>query len=151
MRGDLKTAMREKDTNRLNVLRALLAEVTNAAKTNKPISTDMQLLSLLRKRAASAKSAGEEFKSAGREDLMEKEEGQAKMMEEYADAVETMSKDELRDAVIKTVEEVKGATNGKINMGDVLKKLLGPGGHLDGKPVERSEVARIVKEVLTMS
>ena len=73
------------------------------------------------------------------------------MLEEYADNVETMSKDDLRDAVIQTVDEVKAEATGKINMGDVLKKLLGPGGRLDGKPVERSEVARIVKEVLTIS
>jgi len=30
----------------------------------------------------------------------------------------------------------------------VLKRLLGLGGMLEGKPVERSEVARMVKEVL---
>ena len=54
LRSDLKTAMKAKDTPRLNVLRALLADVTNSAKTSNPIKTDMQLLSLLRKRAAAA-------------------------------------------------------------------------------------------------
>lgn len=148
IRNDLKTAMKEKDKNRLNVLRGLLSEVTNSAKTNSPIKTDMQLLSLLRKRAASAKHASSEFKSAGREDLVEAEEGQAKVLEEYAGGVETMSTEDIRDAVAKTVDEVKGSSSGKVNMGDVLKKLLGPGGHLEGKPVERAEVARMVKEVL---
>jgi hypothetical protein len=143
--------MKEKDTTRLNVLRGLLAEVTNSAKANNPIKSDMQLLSLLRKRAASAKQASSEFKSAGRQDLVEQEEGQMNVLEEYAGDVETMSKDDIRDVVIKTVDETKGQSDGKINMGDVLKKLLGPGGSLEGKPVERSEVARIVKEVLTMS
>lgn len=145
--------MKGKDTNRLAVLRGLLAEVTNAAKTNNPVKTDMQLLTLLKKRAATAKQASDEFKSAGRQDLVEKEEAQVSILEEYAGDVQTMSSDDIRDMVIKTVEDTKAqqTTPGKINMGDVLKKLLAPGGSLDGKPVERAEVARIVKEVLTMS
>ena len=140
--------MKAKDTNRLNVLRTILAEVTNQAKTSNPINTDMQLLSLLRKRAAAAKTAGAEFKAAGRQDLTEQEERQAAVMEEYAGGVETMSESDVRDAVNAVVDEVKAAAQGKINMGDVLKKLLSPGGSLDGKPVERSEVARIVKNAL---
>lgn len=145
--------MKEKDTNRLNVLRGLLAEVTNAAKTNNPVKTDMQLLSMLKKRAATAKQASGEFKSAGRDDLVEKEEDQVKVLEEYAGDVKTLSTDDIRDAVMKTVDEAKAQQSapGKINMGDILKRLLAPGGILDGKPVEKAEVARIVKEVLTMS
>ena len=141
--------MKAKDTNRLNVLRTILAEVTNQAKTSNPINTDMQLLSLLRKRAAAAKTAGAEFKAAGRQDLTEQEERQAAVMEEYAGGVAVMSESDLRDAVGKVVDEVKAAAQGKINMGDVLKRLLAPGGSLDGKPVERSEVARLVKNALS--
>jgi uncharacterized protein len=144
--------MKNKDTTRLNVLRGLLAEVTNSAKTNNAIKTDMQLLSLLKKRAASAQQASDEFRKAGREDLVEQEEDQTKILEEYAGEVKTMSTDDIREAVIQTVDEVRGqAAGAKINMGDVLKKLLSPGGSLDGKPVDRSEVARIVKDVLTVS
>lgn len=151
LRADLKTAMKEKDTTRLNVLRGLLAEVTNSAKTATPFKTDMQLLSLLRKRAASARAASEEFKAAGRNDLVEQENDQAKVLNEYAGGVETMSADEIRDVVMTTVDEAKAQQGSKVNMGEVLKKLLGPGGSLDGKPVEKKEVASIVKEVLSMS
>jgi len=149
LRSDLKTAMKAKDTNRLNVLRALLAEVTNQAKTSNPFKTDMQLVSLLRKRAAAAKSAGAEFKAAGRQDLVEQEDRQAAVMEEYAGSVETMSESDIRNAVSEAVEEIRAAAEGKVNMGDVLKKLLAPGGSLDGKPVERSEVAKLVKNALS--
>lgn len=140
--------MKEKDQNRLNALRGLLAEVTNQAKTSNPIKTDMQLLSLLRKRTAQAKAAGEEFKAAGREDLLEKEESQVAIFEEYAGGVETMSENDITDAVTKVVEEMKAVAEGKVNMGEVLKKLLGSGGSLEGKPVDRSEVARLVKKAL---
>lgn len=148
LKGDLKTAMKAKDTNRLNALRGLLAEVTNQAKTTNPIKTDMQLLSLLRKRTTAAKAAGEEFKAAGREDLLEKEEAQAAIFEEYAGGVETMPESDVKAAVTKVVDEAKAIAEGKVNMGDVLKKILGPGGSLEGKPVDRSEVARIVKQAL---
>ncbi|KAK6396926.1 hypothetical protein LTR65_007424 [Meristemomyces frigidus] len=148
LRTDLKTAMKAKDASRLSVLRALLAEVTNSAKTSTPIKTDMQLLSILRKRAAAAKTARAEFESAGRQDLVEQEDKQAAIIEEYAGGVETTSESDIRDAVSKVVGEVKAAAAGKVNMGDVLKKLLAPGGSLDGKPVEKSQVAKAVKEVL---
>lgn len=147
LRTDLKTAMKDNDTNRKNVLRNLLAEITNAAKTSSPMKSDMQLLSLLRKRAAASRSAGTEFANAGRSDLKEKEDAQVAVLEEYAGGVQTMSGQEIQNAVTQVVEEMK-AQGGKLNMGDVLKKLLAPGGSLDGKPVEKSEVAKVVKEVL---
>lgn len=140
--------MKEKDKARLNVLRAILADVTNSAKTPNPIKTDMQLLSLLRKRSSAAKAASQEFKGAGREDLVEKEEEQAVIMEEYASGVETMSENDIRTAVTKVVEEAKAkAMEAKVNMGEIIKKVLGPGGSLEGKNVDKSQVARIVKEL----
>lgn len=152
LRRDLKTAMLEKDTNRLSVLRSLIADVTNAAKSNTPIKTDMQLLSLLRKRQAAANQAKQEFEAAGRRDLVEKEEGQVVVLEQYAESMDMLSADEIRDAVMKAVDEVKEQQSvGKTNMGDVLKKVLGTGGSLDGKAVDRKEVTRIVKEVMTLS
>tara|TARA_R110002060_G_scaffold10982_10_gene16267 strand:- start:37 stop:474 length:438 start_codon:yes stop_codon:yes gene_type:complete len=72
-RKDMKTAMQQKDSNRLAVLRALLSQTLNASKTSSPINTDMQMLSLLRKSANAAKAAAEEFKGAGRQDLADKE------------------------------------------------------------------------------
>ncbi|KAM3420164.1 Altered inheritance of mitochondria protein 41 [Cercospora zeina] len=141
--------MKAKDTARLNVLRGVIAEVTNSAKTSSPIKTDMQLLSVLKKKVAAAKAAQQEFKAAGRDDLVEKEQQQVDVLDEYADSVKTMGVEEIQDAVKTVVEQAKAATeNTKINMGEVLKKVLGPGGSLEGKPVDRAEVARIVKQIL---
>lgn len=102
----------------------------------------------MRKRLASAKEASADFKAAGRDDLVEKENAQAAVCEEYAGTVETLSENDIKDAVIKVIDEMKAVAEGKTNMGDVLKKLLGAGGSLEGKNVDRSEVARIVKQVL---
>lgn len=149
LRSDLKTAMKAKDTNRLNVLRGLLAEVTNAAKTSAPLDSDMKLLNLLRKRSSAALQAGKEFANAGRADLKEKEDAAIKVLEEYAGNVETVSEEDIRKAVQDTIDGIKAeAAGAKVVMGDVLKKLLSPGGVFEGKPVEKSQVAKAVREFL---
>jgi uncharacterized protein YqeY len=149
LKGDLKTAMKAKDTNRLNVLRGILSEVTNAAKTSNPVQTDMQLLSLLRRRTAAAKAAQEEFRAAGRDDLVDKEQQQVEVLDEYAGSVETLGAEDISNAVQTVVDQAKAAAeNVELKMGDVLKKLLGPGGSLEGKPADRAEVAKVVKRIL---
>lgn len=148
LRNDLKTAMRAKDTNRLNVVRGILNEVTNSSKTSAPIKTDMQLLSLLRKKASASETAKKEFEAAGRSDLIEKEDAQLKVLDEYAGGVQTWTDDQVRDAVAAAIQDMK-SSGSKIVVGDVLKRLFAPGGDLDGKPVEKAKVSVAVKQLLS--
>ncbi|KAL9087040.1 MAG: hypothetical protein Q9165_006868 [Trypethelium subeluteriae] len=150
LRSDLKDAMKAKDTNRLNVLRSLLAEVTNAAKTPSPIKSDMQLLSLLRKRAAASKAAASEFQGAGRADLKEKEEAQTSVLDEYIGGMDVVGEDEIKRVVRERIRQLQG-DGIKLDLGNVVKALLGPGGDFDGKPVERGDVAKEVKSALAPS
>jgi uncharacterized protein YqeY len=145
-RKDMKTAMQNKDSNRLSVLRALLTQTLNASKTSQPINTDMQMLALLRKSASASRAAAEEFKGAGREDLAEKEDLQVKIMEEYAGGVETMSEEQIREAVQGVLAKMK-AEGTKIQVGDLLKKVFAPE-VLGEKPVERGDVAKIARQLL---
>lgn len=142
----MKTAMQNKDSNRLSVLRALLSQTLNASKTSNPINTDMQMLALLRKSAAASRAASEEFKGAGRQDLADKEELQVKIMEEYAGGVETLGEEQIRGAVAGVVAKMK-AEGGKMQMGDVLKRVFAPEA-LGEKPVDKGEVAKIVKQIM---
>ena len=150
LKGDLKTAMRAKDAPRLAVLRSVLAAVLNASKTSQPIETDAQLVALLRKTARTAQEAADEFRAANRSDLVEKEEVQLRVLEEYiaGSGVESINEAELKDMVLAVRSEL-AAEGVDAKMGDVLKKLLGPGGRLDGKDVEKATVAKIVKEVMS--
>ena len=150
LRTDLKTALKAKDINRLNVLRSLLAEITNAAKTSSPIKSDMQLLSLLRKRAAASKAAATEFQDAGRADLREKEEAQTSVLEEYAVGVsmDAVGQEEIKRVVAERIQHLK-SKGMKLDIGSVTKALLGPGGDFDGKHVERGDVAKEVKIALS--
>ena len=138
--------MQNKDSNRLSVLRSLLAQALNASKTSTPINTDMQMLALLRKSANAGRSASEEFKSAGRQDLADKEDSQIKILEEYAGSVEKLGGEQIRTTVQGVVDTMR-SEGSKVQMGEVLKKVFAPE-VLGNKPVEKGEVATILKQIL---
>lgn len=133
--------------SRLNVLRAVLAETTNASKTSSPIKTDIQLLLLLRKQIAASMSAAEEFSAANRDDLRDKEQAQIAVMEDYASGVQTVGQAEIAEVAANIIGKMR--TDGQTtSMGNVLRALVGPGGAFEEKPVDKAEVARIVKGML---
>jgi len=139
--------MRAKDKARLSVLRSVLADITNQSKTPSPIRDDLALLSLLRKRIGAAQGAVEEFKKADREDLVEKEQAQVDILKEYASGVKTIDVEEVRRAVKSVIGSLRGEGK-KVNLGEVLKAALGPGSVLEGRPVQKSEVVRVIKDEL---
>lgn len=150
LRSDLKEAMKAKDKARLTVLRGVMAATLNASKTANPVNTNAKVVALLRKTAKASQDAVAEFREAGREDLVEKEENQIKILEAYADdgsvkvdpaEVEAAAKEVLA----KLKEEAAG---GAVKAGDVIKVLVSPGGPLDGKDVDRAEMARTVKKLV---
>lgn len=126
----------------------MISETNNAAKTSSPIQTDIQLLSLIRKRAAAAKEAAQQFAEADRPDLKEKEDAQIAILEEYAGHVKTLSVDEVEAIIAKEISAMKEAGK-KMEIGQVLKALFAPGGALDGKPADRKEVAGLVKKAVS--
>lgn len=135
-------------TTRLNVIRALISETNNSQKTTSPIQTDLQLLALIRKRAAASRDSMQQFVEANRPDLKEKEEKAQAILEEYGNQVQTMGADEIKQIVSEQVNKMKAAGT-KVEIGLVLKSLFAPGGALDGKPAERSEVAKIARETVS--
>lgn len=69
------------------------------------------------------------------------------ILEEYAGHVKTMGVDEIKSIVSQELNKLKEA-GGKADIGSLLKALFAPGGALDGKPAERSEVAKIAREAV---
>lgn len=133
--------------SRLNVLRAIIAEANNAAKTSSPIKDNMQMLALLRKRRAASKTAAVEFLQNKREDLSQKQEEEIVVLDEYAGRVKVMSEEETANYVDEAISNIT-SSEGKKNPGTVLKELLKIGGPLEGKPVDKSVLARLVKQRL---
>ncbi|KAI9890287.1 MAG: hypothetical protein M1814_004322 [Vezdaea aestivalis] len=148
LRSDLKDAMKSKDTTRLNVLRALLADTTNAAKTPHPIKTNIQLLRLLRKRAEESKGAASEFGAAKRQDLQKKEEDKLTVLEGYAAGmgIETVSDSEVTQAIESAIDALN--TDGqRVDAGKVMAKLFKTGGFLDGKEADQRSIMEAVKKI----
>lgn len=148
LRDDLKTAMRNKDKPRLNVLRGVLADITNLSKTNSPVKDDLGLLTLLKKRMGAVKQALQQAEEVSRNDLAEKEKEQLDVLQEYAGNIKTLDNEEIRKQLLTIVEELRSAGQ-EITTGSIMKKCFIPGGVFDGQLVEKSAVARIIKEVAT--
>lgn len=111
IKTDLKTAMRAKDAPRLSVLRSVLSASNEAAKQDKEIKTDAQVVTLLKKTAAGINQAIEEAKKANRQDLVDKEEAQIKVVDEYvakAD-VDILSEEEIKTTLQGLLAELRAS------------------------------------------
>jgi uncharacterized protein YqeY len=140
METELKDAMRDRDTERRDALRLILASLRQAEKDlMRPLSDDEELQVLQRERKKRIEAA-EAFRSAGREEQAEKEEGELDVLEEYLP--EPLSEEELEEIVDDVIAEV-GATNvrhlGRV-MADVMPQVAG---RADG-----SAVTQLVREKL---
>ncbi len=133
--------------SRLDVLRGLIAETTNAAKTSTPVTTDSHMLSIIRKKIKSSQGAITEFETAGRSDLKDKESAQIIVLEDYVQSSNVMSEMDMTQAIQDSIGKMR--TNGlKTDKGSVMKALVGPGGALDGHLYDKKDVARLVDGML---
>lgn len=140
---DLKTAMRNKDKNELEGIRAiknaiLLAKTEKGGGENLSEEAEIQILQKLIKQR---KESAEIYKSKGREELANVETTQADIIARYLP--EQMSEEAVRKEVETIIEEV-GAKDmkdmGKV-MGMATKKLAGK--------TDNKMISQIVKEKLS--
>ena len=137
---DLAEAMRERDAERRDALRLILASLRSAEKElMRPLSDDEELQVLQRERKKRVEAA-EAFRAAGREEQAEKEEDELDILEDYMP--EPLSEDELEEIIDDAIAEV-GATSirdlGRV-MADVMPQVSG---RADG-----SVVSQLVREKL---
>lgn len=128
---------------RLDVIRALLSEVTNAAKTSKPVATDSQMIGIIRKRIKSSEAAVAESQAAKREDLTARESAQLAVLNEYIRDSENMGEEEITAAAQDVIGKMRTEKK-EVNRGSVMKALVGPGGSLEDSTVDKAEIARLV-------
>lgn len=100
--------MRAKDAPRLSVLRSVLSASNEAAKQDKEITTDVQVVKLLQKTASGINQAIEEAKKASRDDLVEKEEAQIKIVDEYITKanIDILSEEEMESIIEARIKEL---------------------------------------------
>jgi len=129
---DLKKAMKERKEVKVRTLRMVIASIKNWEVENTKEIDDDGMIAVLSKEAKRRKEAIEEYRKAGREDLAKAEEEELKIIESYLP--ERMSEEEIKELVLKTVEEVK-ATSPK-DLGKVMKVIMPKvKGRADGKLV----------------
>lgn len=152
IKADLKTAMRARDAPRLSVLRSVLSASNEAAKQDKEITTDVQVVKLLQKTASGIKQAIEEAKQASRDDVVEKEEAQIKIVDEYiAKAnVDLLSEEEMKSILEARISELlasgtdaQSAT--KTLRGEAIAGTLVP----EGKHIETGATFQILNPLLS--
>jgi hypothetical protein len=138
---DITAAMKAKEAERLSALRMMKTALT-LRQTELPGDVDdteagRVLNTLLKQR----RDAAEQYRAAGRNDLAEKEENEARLIQTYLPA--SASEDEMASAVDETIAEL-GATSMK-DMGLVMKAVRP---RLEGKTVDGKALSDLVKAKL---
>lgn len=139
--ADVKSAMVSKDTIKLNTLRFLQSAIKNKEIELRPnpITAD-DVMSVIKKIVKQRKESIEQFTTAGRQDLVDQETAELKVMEAYMPA--QLSKEQIE----KLVADVIAATGAKSikDMGTVMKEAQArSGGQADGKLLSEIIKARL--------
>lgn len=137
---ELKTAMRERDSERRDALRLILSSLQSAEKElQRPLNDqeELQVLQRERKRRAEAEEA---FRAGGRPEQADAEAFELEVLAEFMP--EPLSEDELEEIIDDAIAE-NGATSlrdlGRV-MADVMPQVAG---RADG-----AEVSQLVREKL---
>jgi uncharacterized protein len=125
VRGDMTSAMKAGEKDRVGALRLVLSELQKAYKEG-----DADELAVLRRERKRRLDAASQFRDGGRPELAEQEESEAQLIESYLPA--ELDDSEL-DALVAAAVAETGASSPK-DMGQVMKVVMArSGGRADGK------------------
>ena len=116
IKSDIKDAMRAKDVQKRDTLRNIQVAVKDIEVNERREVTDADLEAILMKYAKQREDAMAQFKDAGREDLVEKEQAELVIVKSYLP--EPMSDEEL-ESILKEIIASTGAESMK-DMGKVM-------------------------------
>jgi len=140
LEDDLKQAMREKDKVRLRTLRSLRAALKNKEIDQRQDGAQVALseqdqLAVLRKQVNQRKDSIEQYEDAGRDDLVEKEQAELDVLNEYMP--DQVSDDELEEKLQAIIDDV-GAES-MADMGPVMGRAMNElRGRVDGGRVQET-------------
>jgi uncharacterized protein YqeY len=137
---DLKQAMRQGDEHRRSTLRLVMAAIKNAEIQKRRELDEGELLAVIAKEAKQRREAIAEFERGGRQDLVDREEAELRVLLDYLP--KQLSREEIEARARQIIEEV-GATS-PAQMGQVMRRLMPlMQGKADGHLVNQ-----VVKELL---
>lgn len=137
---EMVQAAKTKDKIRLSALRMLKNGLHNREIDLKRGLEEAEFLQLLSSMVKQRKDSIEQFAKGGRADLVEKEEAELKVIEEFLPA--QVSEAELDAAIVEAIQEA--GAQGIRDMGKVMKVLMPKlTGRADGKTVGEKVKARL--------
>lgn len=140
--SDMVFAMKNRDKETLGVVRMLKAAVQNDKIEQGHDLTPDEEVAVMAREYKQRKESLDEFKQAGRQDLVDKTEAELKIVEKYMP--KQLSADDVKKLVDETIEQV-GASSmkdfGKV-MGAVMPKVKGKA---DGKLVNQTVKSELNK------
>ncbi|MEH6848287.1 hypothetical protein SAMN04488168_105191 [Bacillus sp. 491mf] len=140
LNDDMKQAMKNKEKNKLTVIRMVKAALQNEEiKLQNPL-TEEEELTVLAREVKQYKDSLLEFEKAGREDLVDKLKSEIQILETYLP--EQLTEEELLAVIQQAISEVGAAS--KADMGKVMSNVLPK---VKGK-ADGSQVNRLVSQLL---
>lgn len=131
---DFKQAMRKKDALRVSCFRMMKAAIKNKEIEKRTPGDDPMVLGVLQTLAKQRKESIEQFKMGGRQDLVEKEEAELKLIESYLP--KQMPEEELIRLIEESIQEAKA--QGPKDMGKVMQLVMSKAqGRADGKIISQ--------------
>jgi uncharacterized protein YqeY len=134
--ADIAAAMKAKDAARLSALRMVKAAIMNKGVEKNRDLDDAEVLQVVASLVKQRRDSIDQFARAGRTDLVDKETGELKVLEEYLPPA--ASAEDIAAAVAAAIAET-GATSPK-DMGKVMKAVMPKlaGKSADGRAVNEA-------------
>ena len=142
---DMKTAMRAKDSERLNTIRLLLAAIKQREVDERILLDDLAVIAIVDKQIKQRKDSIAAFTQANRMDLADKESSELKVMEGYLPA--RMDANEVAAAVKGIVAGMSAELGRAIVPADMGKVMGAVKAQLAGK-ADMAQVSAAVKTAL---
>jgi len=144
IQNQIPEAMRAKDQVRLNTLRGMIAAFTNESvalkRTPKDKLSDAEAIAVIKRLIKQRKDSIEQFEKGRRQDLVDNEKAELKILEEFLP--QQMSEEKVREIAKLKIEELKITDKSKVGIliGAIMKECKG---EADGALVKK-----IVEEIL---
>ncbi len=139
--NDMKLAMKAKDKSALKAIRMILGAIKQKEIDDRIELDDAQVLVVIQKMVKQRKDSISQFADAGRTDLVEVEESELVIINNYMP--EQLSDDEVDAAVTRAI-----ADSGADSMKDIGKLMGILKGQLDGK-ADMGDVSQLIKAKLS--
>ena len=138
---DMKLAMKAQDKPALKAIRMILGAIKQKEIDERIELDDIQVMAVIQKMVKQRKDSISQFSDAGRTDLVEVEEAELLIINNYMPT--QLSDDEIEAAVVKAISDT-GADSMK-DMGKLMGILKG---QLDGK-ADMGQVSQLIKSKLS--